>query len=76
LITGHQFKGKVTNSHRDNVEVNTPVVIFNQSGSTVIFSPTLELYGYGLNLDEAKASLENNLLEFVAYTMRKGTFFA
>lgn len=71
---GKTFKSELTNKRGDKITVTSPVVIFEQGGCTIIYSPTLELYGYGQTVEEAKESLETNLTEFVNYTLNKGTF--
>lgn len=68
------FKGEFVNTKGDRITVTSPIVIFEQSGCKILFSPTVEIYGYGQNLTEAKASFKNNLEEFINYTINKGTF--
>lgn len=39
-----------------------------------IYSPHLDLTGYGINIDEAKKSFKIVLKDFVDYTLKKKTF--
>ena len=68
------FKSQLINKQGDKISVESPVIIFDQDDTKIVFSPSLELFGYGKNLKEAKSSLYNNLEEFINYTMNKGTF--
>lgn len=73
--TTKSLHGVFKNDKGNTIEVNTPLVSFKQGEIDVIYSPTLELYGYGKNIREAKKSFEVVLTEFINYGMNKGTFF-
>lgn len=47
----------------------------NESGFFFLYSPSLDLTGYGETQELAKKSLEITLLEFLEYTKIKNTFF-
>lgn len=68
------FQGELIGKKGERISVNTPIVIFEQNNCKIIFSPTLEIYGYGNNEKEAKQSFKNNVEEFINYTINKGTF--
>jgi len=69
------IRGEFINVKGDKISVTSPVVMFEQNQTEVIFCPTLEIYGYGKTTTEARDSLKNNLIEFINYTTNKGTFF-
>ena len=70
------FQGKFTSNKGPSITVSTPVVEFWQGDTLVLFSPTLEVYGYGKNEKEAHTSFEICLAEFFTYTQNKKTFFS
>ncbi len=74
LTMDNSFYGQFHSSKGGSIEVNSPVVIFEQDNTTIVFCPTLEVYGYGMDESEAKSSFEVNLSEFFRYTLNKGTF--
>ena len=55
------------------VEVNVPLIIFEDGNSHIVYCPALDVSGYGADEDEAKASFETSLSEFILYTTRKKT---
>jgi len=57
------------------VHVNLALISFKENDVAIIYSPALDLIGYGNTVDEAKRSFEINLEEFIRYTTNKGTFF-
>lgn len=46
-----------------------------EEGINYIYSPALDLTGYGKNVKEAKESFEVTLKEFIDYTDNKKTIF-
>ena len=54
--------------------VNLPVILFQDGSCIVAYCPALNVYGYGLNEEEAKQSFETSLGEFFRYTITKKTF--
>ena len=57
------------------VHVNLALILFKENDVTIIYSPALDISGYGNTIDEAKRSFEINLEEFIRYTTNKGSFF-
>jgi hypothetical protein len=54
--------------------VGLSLIEFNEDDVTVIYSPALNISGYGYNPDEAKNSFNIALHEFLRYTNNKKTF--
>jgi hypothetical protein len=50
-----------------------PLIVFEDSGTQVVYCPALELTGYGKNESEAENSFQTSLGEFILYTTRKNT---
>ena len=69
-----RFEGKF-HGKESLTMVNLSLFIWNEDGLFYVFSPALDLYGYGKNEAEAKESFEFNLNEFVDYTEKKKTIF-
>lgn len=61
---------KVNNS---NVEVSLDLIEFIEDEVHFVFSPALDLTGYGDNKKEARTSFEVTLKEFLRYTIEKNT---
>ncbi len=62
---------------KDNsVDVKVPIHLMKErdSGRVVIYTPALEVCGYGNTADEAKRDLDNAVKIFLEETTRKGTF--
>lgn len=55
------------------IEVNIPLIIFQEDNVHIVYCPALELSGYGYSESEAKASFETALSEFLLYVTRKNT---
>ncbi len=55
------------------IEVNIPLIIFQEEAVHIVYCPALELSGYGYSETEAKASFETALSEFLLYVTRKDT---
>lgn len=67
-----QFNGKFGFS--DGVfHVGLSLIEFNEDDVTIIYSPALNLSGYGYDPDEAKKSFNIALHEFIRYTKNKNT---
>lgn len=71
---GIQFKGELHHPDGHKVRIHLDLLQFREEGSTFIYAPYLDLYGYGKNADEAKSSFQTALEEFFTYTRDKGTF--
>lgn len=57
-----------------NYHVYLSLVEFQEQGYTIIYSPALDLSGYGDDQKEAKESFKISLEEFLKYTTNKKTF--
>ena len=55
-------------------QVGLSLIEFNEYDVTIIYSPALNISGYGYNSDEAKNSFNIALHEFFQYTNNKKTF--
>lgn len=69
-------KLKVKASFKDknnNIETGLSVISFIEDGVVIIYSPALDLSGYGNDFNEAKASFWETLQEFFRYTTNKNT---
>lgn len=53
--------------------VGLSLVEFEEDNVTIIYSPALDLSGYGYNHSEAKSSFSESLHEFFRYTNNKNT---
>lgn len=68
-----RVKGIYSTGKSAKVTVEVPVIIFEEDGVTFIYTPALDLTGYGRDEDEARASFGETLEEFLRYTINKGT---
>jgi hypothetical protein len=57
------------------VMVDLTVCIWEENGITYVYSPALDMTGYGNSKKEAKKSFEIMFREFVDYTDKKRTLF-
>lgn len=55
------------------VEVNMPIIIFEEDQNTILYCPPLDLSGYGKDEAEANRSLKVALDEFFRYCIHKNT---
>ena len=58
---------------RHKVDVKVTIIEFEEDGVHFIYSPMLDLTGYGKTIEEARASYEEACTEFIRYTANKGT---
>lgn len=58
---------------KGKINVGLSLVEFKENNITIIYSPALDLSGYGNNSDEARQSFEVALHEFLKYTTNKST---
>ncbi len=63
-------------SGRDNINMNLPVIMFEEDGAQIVYCPALDVSGYGKNTDEANESFKTSLSEFFKYTLHKNTFIS
>jgi hypothetical protein len=61
------------NSNQSNFHVGLSLVEFNEDDNVIVYSPALDLSGYGKNPEEAKNSFSEALKEFIRYTDNKNT---
>ncbi len=61
---------------QEKYHVGLSLVEFEEDNVTIIYSPALDLSGYGYNRSEARQSFTEALQEFLRYTGEKGTFDA
>lgn len=59
--------------HLVNIELN--ILIFDEDGIKYVYSPALDLTGYGNSEEEAMGSFKVVLEEFVHYTENKKTIY-
>lgn len=72
-MSNYLFEGDFKNP-QTRVNVKLLLVHFQDENNIhIIFSPHLDLSGYGNDLEEAKQSFEIALEDFVDYTMKKKT---
>ncbi len=62
------------NYGKKRLNVNVPIIIFEEDGSQIMYCPALDVSGYGANEAEAKESFNLSLSEFFLYTINKNTF--
>ena len=55
-------------------QVGLSLIEFNENDVNIVYSPALNISGYGYNSDEAKNSFNIALREFFQYTNNKKTF--
>lgn len=68
------FKGTFSNG-KYKVSISLSLYIWEEDETTFVYSPALDVTGYGENEIEAKTSFEITLKEFVSYTQNKNTIF-
>ena len=56
-----------------NYKVGLSLVEFQEENVFIIYSPALDLQGYGYSTEEAKKSFSESLHEFFKYTTNKNT---
>lgn len=57
------------------VELNLSIFLWEDESIFYVYSPALDITGYGLSKEEARESFETVLQEFVIYTHNKKTIF-
>jgi len=68
-----RFKGNF-NVENKLFSVRLSLIEFEEDDAVIVYSPALDLYGYGNSGDEARSSFHIALEEFLRYTHNKGTF--
>lgn len=67
-----KFSGNLANG-RDGIKTELSLIYFVEDETHIIFSPALDLSGYGNTESEAKDSFQIVLQEFITYGMNKKT---
>lgn len=57
----------------ENIRIALSLVEFSEDNNVIIYSPALDLSGYGITEEEAKRSFEVALEEFIRYTTTQKT---
>lgn len=60
---------------KKNVELNVSIFLWEEDSVFYVYSPALDITGYGLSKEEARESFETVLQEFIVYTHNKKTIF-
>lgn len=66
-----QFSGEWSKPGR-KVQVNVPLIVFEEDGQQIAFCPALDLLGYGNSEQEAIQTFSISLGEYLLYTTNKG----
>lgn len=69
-----QFKGTF-NQGQYLITIGLSLYIWEEEGITFVYSPALDITGYGVSEEEAKESFKITMGEFVSYTHNKKTIF-
>ena len=76
ILKGHRFEGGYKGG-KNELRVDLILIQFKDENNIhFIHSPHLDLTGYGLSLEEAKASFQIVLKGFIDYTLQKKTLWA
>ncbi|HET6401967.1 MAG TPA: hypothetical protein VFH95_11280 [Candidatus Kapabacteria bacterium] len=67
------YNARLKNQHHEVEATNIIVVLFEEGDAHIAYAPALDLSGYGYSDDEAKASFEIVLKNFLDITTKKGT---
>lgn len=69
----HTFQG-VYRDNKRKYKALLPLISFKDGEAIIIYSPALDISGYGSTEQEAKQSFGEAIEEFFKYTLNKGTF--
>jgi hypothetical protein len=67
------YHAHLKNQHHDVEATSIIVVLFEEGDAHIAYAPAFDLSGYGHSDEEAKASFEIALKNFLDYTTKKGT---
>lgn len=59
--------------NQDKIEGFLDIIIFKEDDTTIVYCPPLEVYGYGIDENEAQESFKVSLTEFFKYCTNKNT---
>lgn len=68
------FQGSF-NGGKYNINVGLSLFLWQEDGIHFVYSPSLDLTGYGKSEKEAKDSFQTTLSEFLSYTKNKNTIY-
>lgn len=65
------------NNPAGNVKISVQIglMMYEEEGVKVVYSPALDIYGYGSTEEEAKNSFHETIQEYIRYTTVKSTLF-
>lgn len=66
--------GEYKHSKNTSIMINLQILEFKEDDIFIVYSPHLDLSGYGKNKDEARKSFEIAIEDFLSYTLNKDTF--
>lgn len=58
---------------QNKIEGSLDIIIFKEDDTTIVYCPPLEVYGYGVDENEAHESFKISLAEFFKYCTNKNT---
>ena len=58
---------------QNKIEGSLDIIIFKEDDTTIVYCPTLEVSGYGVDENEAHESFKISLAEFFRYCTNKNT---
>lgn len=67
-----RFSGKYQDG-KNTVEMNLPVMLFEEDGTQIAYLPMLDVSGYGNTEDDAIDSLKTSVDLYLKYTLNKKT---
>jgi len=68
----NRLKGKFSNG-KTEVTLNIPIFCYKENDVFVVYSPALDIFGYGNTEQESHTSFKVTLDEFLRYTTNKNT---
>ncbi|MFK7798770.1 MAG: hypothetical protein AB8E82_15070 [Aureispira sp.] len=71
-MTNRKFQDKL-NLKKDTITLNLTLISFQEDDYSVLYSPTLDLYGYGENEGEALNSFNETIYLYLEYGMNENT---
>jgi hypothetical protein len=60
-------------SESNKIAVDVDLVTFMEGKNHIVYCPSLDICGYGLNENEAKASFRETLNQYLTYTVQENT---
>ncbi len=69
----NHYHAKLQSGSRAEITVNLQILEFKENDAIIIYSPHLDLSGYGDNLEDARKSFDIAMEDFFSYTLNKKT---